>query len=48
MNAGRAPLGPADMQAAGTELDLVPLQVADLGGPKTVPVGDQDVATRWP
>jgi len=26
MNAGRAPLGPADMQAAGTELDLVPLQ----------------------
>jgi hypothetical protein len=24
------------------QLDLMPLQVADLGSPKTVPVGDQD------
>src|SRR5262249_25737407 len=31
----------ADMQAPGIELDLVPLQVADLRSPQTVAVGDQ-------
>ena len=28
--------------------DLLPLQVADLRGPQTVPIGDQDLASRWP
>jgi hypothetical protein len=30
------------MQTPSVKLHLVPLQVADLGSPKTVPVGDQD------
>jgi hypothetical protein len=42
VNAWRSPLGAADVQAAGIELDLVPLQIADLGRPQAVPIGNQD------
>src|SRR5262249_10363623 len=35
-------LAPADVQTAGIQLDLMPLQIAQLGRPKPVPVGDQD------
>ena len=42
MDAWGASLAPADVQAPGIELDLVPLQIADFGGPKTMSVGDQD------
>jgi len=31
-----------NVQAALGQLDLLPLQVADLGGPQAVAVGDQD------
>ncbi len=33
---------PARQQPAGIQLDLMPLQIAQLGSPKPVPVGDQD------
>jgi hypothetical protein len=42
MDAWCASLTSADMQAPGNELDLVPLQIADFGGPKTMPLRDQD------
>ncbi len=42
MHAWCAPLTPADVQAPGIELDLVPLQIADFGGPKTMSVSQQD------
>jgi hypothetical protein len=42
MDAGRAALGPTDVQAPRGEFDLVPLQVAQLRGPQTMPVADQD------
>jgi hypothetical protein len=36
-------LGTADVQRGGaSEFDLRPLQVADLDGPQTVPIGDED------
>src|SRR5215467_9130396 len=35
-------LDPVNVQAALGQLDLLPLQVADLGGPQTVAVGHQD------
>jgi len=42
MHAGNPILDPVNVQAALGELDLLPLQVADLGGPQTVSIGDQD------
>src|SRR3954447_18776967 len=42
MNRWRAVLGPADVHAALVQLDLVPLEIADLGGSKSVTMGDQD------
>jgi hypothetical protein len=42
MHAWCASLTPADMQAAGIEFDLVPLQIADFRGPKTMSVSQQD------
>ncbi len=34
---------PADVQASGIELDLVPFQIADFGGPKTMSVSRLDL-----
>jgi hypothetical protein len=42
MHARRSSLGPADVETACRQLDLVPLQIADLHGTQAVPVGDQD------
>src|SRR5262245_42067338 len=42
MYAGNAVLDAVNVQAALGQFDLVPLQVADLRGPQTVAVGDQD------
>ena len=42
MDAWRSSLGLADMQPARSKLDLVPLQVAHLGCPQAMPLGDQD------
>ena len=42
MHAGNPVLDPVDVQAALGELDLLPLQVAHLGGSQTVAIGDQD------
>ena len=42
MDAGRSVLGPVDVHSALVELDLVPLQVAQLGRSQAVTVGDQD------
>jgi len=42
MYAGDPVLDPVNVQAALGEFDLLPLQSADLGGPQTVPIGDQD------
>src|SRR5262249_55693020 len=42
MNARRTILRPADVHAACGQLDLRPLQVAQLRGPQSVPVADQD------
>ena len=42
MDAWCASLTPADVQAPGIEFDLVPLQIADFGGPKTMSIGQQD------
>ena len=49
MDAWCASLTPADVQASGIELDLVPFQIADFGGPKTMSVSQQImVASRCP
>src|SRR5262245_47771753 len=42
MDGWRAVLGPADVHAALVKLDLMPLEVAELRGPQSVTVGDQD------
>src|SRR6516164_1641760 len=42
MYAGNPALDTVNVQAALGQLDLLPLQVADLGGPQTVAIGDQD------
>src|SRR5262245_21702474 len=42
MDGWRAVLGPADVHAALIWLDLMPLEIADLRGPQSVTVGDQD------
>src|SRR5436190_22009515 len=42
MDGWRAVLGPADMHAALVELDLVPLEIADLRGSQSMTIGDQD------
>jgi len=42
MDTWRAVLCPADVQAARGQLDLGPLQVAQLGCSQTVAVADQD------
>ena len=44
MHARRAVLRPADVQTSGVELDLMPLQITELGSPEAVTVGDQDHA----
>jgi hypothetical protein len=38
----RAVLGPADVHAAVVELDLMPLEIADLRGSQSMTLGDQD------
>src|SRR5262249_47396361 len=38
----RAVLRPADVEAAGGQLDLRPLQIAQLGRPQAVAIADQD------
>ena len=49
MYAGNTAFDAVNVQAALGELDLLPLQVAHLGGPQTVAIGDQDqVASRCP
>src|SRR5215475_689186 len=42
MYAGNPVLDPVNVEAALGQFDLLPLQVADLGGPQTVATGDQD------
>jgi hypothetical protein len=42
MHRGRAPFASTDVQTAGIEFDLMPLQVAQLGGPEPVAVGQQN------
>ena len=42
MHAGIPALGPADMQAPGGEVDVVPAQCHQLRGPETMTVSDQD------
>jgi hypothetical protein len=42
VHAGNPVLDAVNVQAALGELDLLPLQVAHLGGPQTVAVGHQD------
>ena len=42
MHAGNPVLDPVNVEAALGELDLLPLQVAHLGGSQTVAIGDQD------
>src|SRR5262245_45035106 len=42
MHGRRALFAPADVQPAGVDLDLVPLQIAQLGSSKPVAVGQQD------
>src|SRR6266566_9747354 len=42
MDGWRAVLGPADMHAALVELDLMPLEIADLRGSQSMTIGDQD------
>jgi glutamate mutase epsilon subunit len=42
MDGWRAVLGPADVHAAVVELDLMPLEIADLRGSKSMTIGDQD------
>src|SRR5262249_11601242 len=42
MHGRRALFAPADVQPAGVDLHLVPLQIAKLGSSKPVAVGQQD------
>jgi len=42
MHAGNAVLDAVNVEAALGQFDLLPLQVAHLRGPQTVPIGDQD------
>src|SRR5215467_898262 len=42
MHAGNAVLDAVNVQAAFGQLDLLPLQVADLRDPQAVPIGNQD------
>jgi hypothetical protein len=42
MDRWRAVLGPADVHAAVVYFNLMPLEIADLRGPQSVTVGDQD------
>ena len=42
MHAGDPVLDAVNVQAALGQLDLLPLQVADLRGPQTVAIGDKD------
>src|SRR5262249_43311348 len=42
MHARRPLLASADVQAAGSKLDLVPLQIADLRGAQAMPIREQD------
>src|SRR5262245_45698836 len=42
MDRRRAILGPADVHAGVIQLDLMPLEIAELRGPQSVTVGDQD------
>src|SRR5262245_10371142 len=42
MHRGGALFAPTDVQPAGVDLDLVPLQIAQLGSSKPVAVGQQD------
>src|SRR5262249_60205210 len=35
-------LGPADVEAPRIQLDLRPLQIAQLRGPQSMPIADQD------
>jgi hypothetical protein len=42
MHARRPAFAAADMQSTGIEFDLVPLQIAGFGRPKTMAVCDQD------
>ena len=42
MYAGNPVLDPVNVQAALGELDLLPLEVAHLGGPQAVAIGDKD------
>ena len=42
MHTGNAVLDAVNVQAALGQLDLLPLQVAHLGGPQAMAVGDQD------
>src|SRR5262249_44596606 len=42
MHTGNAVLDAVNVKAALGQFDLLPLQVADLGGPQTVAIGDQD------
>src|SRR5215475_12226154 len=42
MDGRRAVLGPADVHAALIKLDLMPLEIADLRGPQSMTVSDQD------
>ena len=42
MYAGNPVLDTVNVKAALGQFDLLPLQVADLGGPQAMAVGDQD------
>jgi hypothetical protein len=42
VNARRSSFAAPNVQAPGIQLDLMPLQVADLGSPQNMPIGDQD------
>ena len=39
---GVPPLGPANVEASGRQLDLMPLQIAQFRGAQAMPIGDQD------
>jgi hypothetical protein len=43
MSARGAALDPPDVEHRAVEVDLVPAEIADLGGPQAVPKGDQDL-----
>ena len=42
MRRRRAPLGPADVQGRGVEVDLIPAKVGEFGHAQAVAVGDED------